>query len=473
MWIGERYLKKRIVLGAAALATALALLVLIMGLLRGTRVITLEPVALPGEGRDMMRVTASVGEDLRRVTGTQTFTATNRTGQALDGLVLRLYPNGENEGSLVLSGVTVSGQAADYEWDADDRTVARIRADWQPGQTLEFAWRFTLSVPRGDGYVARTDASALCIGALAVPALWQDGAWRTDEWDALAGPLAASGFDYELTLTAPKSIRAAFGGALTSRSEADGEIAWTAQGSGALDMPFALRTGGAMRRQEACGVLVTALADSDAQARALLSQTEKALKALDGLGLPYAGRALSVAQASTGFEDGLIGSGLIAVGEERDAEALLRRLTRLIARQTFGIAAQNDPWNEPWLSVSLASVAELLAYRHRAGERAYEERFFEEIEIATRLTRPQGVTVGAAVDRFGGDAEMTQVLRDQGAAMLLGIEQAVGEDAFLRALTLYVQKAQDVPASRALLEEALFAATGSRWDGYLEDELSW
>ena len=462
-----------------ALVLALALIIAAAGVLRGARVSTLEPIALPGAGRDMMRVTANAYEDLRRVTGTQTFTATNRTGQALGELVLRLYPKGGEEGSLVLSGVTVDGQEAHYEWDADDRTVARIRTDWQPGQTIEFAWRFTLNLPRGDGYFARTDDSALCVGALAVPALWQDGAWRTDEWDVLAGPLMASRFDYELTLTAPKSIRAAFGGALIAQSEADGEITWTAQGIGALDMPFALRADGALRQrnmggaQRTGGVLVTALAGSDTQARTLLAQTEKALKALNELGLPYAGRALCVVQANTGFEDGLIGSGLIAVDDDRDKEALLRRLTRLIARQTFGVAAQNDPWHEPWLSASLASAVELLTYRHRAGERAYEERFFEEIEIATRLTRPQGVTVGASVDRFGGDAEMTQVLRDQGAAMLLGIEQAVCEDAFLRALSLYAQGAQDGLAGRALFEEALLEATGSRWDGYLTDELNW
>ena len=96
----------------------------------------------------------------------------------------------------------------------------------------------------------------------------------------------------------------------------------------------------------------------------------------------------------------------------------------------------------------------------------------ETVEIASRLTRPHGVTVGASVDRFGGDAEMTQVLRDQGAAMMIGIEQAVGEEAFLDALQAYVRENAGQIATQAALEDALYAATGSRWDGYLADGLS-
>ena len=163
---------------------------------------------------------------------------------------------------------------------------------------------------------------------------------------------------------------------------------------------------------------------------------------------------------------------LIALPEEAKREAQLQKLTRLIARQTFGTLVENDPWNAPWLSVSLASAAEMIAYRHRKGDAAYETRFFEEIEVGARLTRPAGVCVGAGTAHFGSETEMTQVLRDQGAAMLLGIEQAVGENAFLDALRLYADQSAGGVGSLSALEEALFSVTGCDWSGYLEDELS-
>ena len=467
-------MKKRIALCLAALAVLAAVGWFAYHAI-GQRVRTQQRVALPGEARDMMRVNASVEEDLRRVAGTQTLAITNRTDQDLTELVLRLYPNAVSEDGLVLSGVTVDGQEISFSYDAQDKSVLRVPLEWASGRTIHVSWRFALVIPRGEGWFYRSDAQALCVGALAVPALWQDGAWRCDEWDVLAGPLGTSRFDYELTLDAPESVLAAFGGALVGCERQAGRMIWTAQGEGALEMPFALRlrSAAALRQKEMAGVLVSALGDNAAQANRLLAQTEKALSSLEKTGLPYEGRALCVVQGQTGFVDGLIGSGLIAVDEEADAEQLLRRLTRLIARQRFGIAARNDPWRTPWLSQTLASAAELLAFRARTGESAYEERYFGEIEIATRLTRPRGVTIGASVDRFGGDAEMTQVLRDQGAAMLLGIEQAVGEEAFVQALARYGELAGDAPGDQELLEKALLEATLSNWSGYLADELAW
>ena len=147
-------------------------------------------------------------------------------------------------------------------------------------------------------------------------------------------------------------------------------------------------------------------------------------------------------------------------------------MTRLIARQTFGVLVGNDAWKEPWLRYSLSSAAELLAYRARKGEKAYETRFFEEIEVATRLTRPFGVTVGADVSRFGGDVEMTQVLRDQGAAMLMGIADAMGAEEFVRTMNLYAQENAALIADRQDFEAALESVSESSWAGYLEDELS-
>ncbi len=427
--------------------------------------------------RDAVYVTARVEEDLRRVTGEQRMTLTNRTGQDQARVALRLFPNAVDEDSLVLSRLTVNGEAASFEREPDDKSVLYAPCAWAAGETAELSFHFALTIPRVGSWCARGDGEALCVGALAAPALWQDGAWRLDAWDALAGPLGVGRFDYEMTLDAPQSVLAAFGGAPVGLEKTDGRAVWTVRGEGALDIPFALRLreglfGAALRQREVSGVLVTALAADAGTARRLLDAAETALESLDAIGLPYDGKALCVAQAETGFARGLAGSGLIAVDGAADGETLVRDVTRLIARQRFGVAAQNDSWLEPWLGLSLASSAELLAYRARKGEAAYEARYMEEIEIASRLTRPAGVTVGAATERFSGEAEMTQVLCEQGAAMLLGIERAVGEEAFVRALTLYCARSANAPASRAGLEAALREATGSDWGGYLQDELT-
>ena len=446
-----------LVLAALIAACALG----IRGMTAGRRVATAKALA-PTAERDFVAFSGSYDTGTRTLRGTQTLTLTNRTGSVLEDIVLRLGMNGDDPGAAAVSGAAIDGQDMSVSQDADDPTVLRIGCIWQPGQTVELTFTLMIRCGKTGG------ATLITLPALAV---WEDGAWRTDAWDALAAPGISQAFDYAIALDVQKGTQAVFGGDLTAISETDGAVRYTAQMQGARDTTFALQEDGCVRQGETQGVLVTAMAPSGRDAARLLARTREALASLEKIGLRCPFASLTVVQAQTARADGVAYSGLLALDEAGDGEALLQRLTRLVARESFGVQVGVDAFRAPWLSETLASTAELLAYRARKGTAAYETRFFEEVEPATRLTRPHGVCVGAGVDRFGDDAEMTQVLRDQGAAMLLGIGMAAGEDALADALCRYARESAGQLASRAALERALQAATGSAWDGYLADGL--
>lgn len=458
--------------GLAALC-ALAALLLAAGAfcagawLRGGVTMTAElPPLEAGAQRDFMRADLVYDAGTRTLRGTQTITATNRTDAPLSEIVLRLHANGQSAHSAAVTGVKTDGQSMSFEQDEDDATLLRIALDWQPGQTVELSWTLMLTHPKTDGAVIVT---------LPALSMLKGGEWQTDAYDALVDAPCTQAFDYALTLIARDDTKAAFGGALTAaRWETGvGETLYSAQMQGARDVSFALMPGGKTRQAQVGGVLVTALASSASQAGKLLDCAGEAMESLEGMGLAYPFPALTVVSADTGREDGAALSGLIALGGDEKKETLLRRMTRLIARQIFGVLAGYDAYGAPWLSHTLASTAELLAFRMRKGEAAFETRFFEEIEVATRLTRPYGVTVGAGVDRFGSDAEMTQVLRDQGAAMLLGIGEAIGYDALAQALCAYAADNAYEIADRQDFEAALESAGAGSWTGYFDDELSY
>lgn len=426
---------------AGALLTALLLAALILVGTAGRRGGKRAEEIGPADGQDFVRAVLDYDAGTRTLRGTQTMTLTNRTGVTIEEIVLRAYMNGWDGAQVLVSGASIGGEPVSLSEDGDDPTVLRAAYQWAPGETAELT--FTLRIKH-----AKADGAALI--QLPALAMWEDGAWREDEYDALADPSYARTFDYTVCV--------------------DGETA--AQMRGARDASFALCPDGRTRSRSVGDVQVTAMAQDAATAKTLLAQTEAALESLAAIGLPYPYGALTVAQSDTGREDGLALSGLLALDAGADKETLRRRLTRLIARETFGILIENDPWNAPWLSETLASCAELLAYRALKGTAAYEERLYGEIELSTRLTRPHGVTVGAGTAHFGGDAEMTQVLRDQGAAMLLGIEQAVGGETFISALQSYIRDHAGGVATGEDLAAALREASGSSWDGYLTDGLS-
>lgn len=423
--------------------------------------------------RDSLSIAAQATEDMRTLKGDMHLTTTNRTGGNLTELVLRLYANGVQEKSMVVSGMTIDGKEAAFELDADDSSVLRVPYALAGGDTVDIALHFALTIPRGESEIARTDDSALLIGALPMLAMWENGAWRTDAYDELAETSYAQATDIQLALTVPEKVKAAFGGAwIDEQSNGDGTKTLTMQIEGARDVSLAMRTDGSMRQAMSGDVLVTVLAENSRTAARLLEAACKALEAVEGVGLAYPFPSLTVVQAETGHADGTVGTALLAVDGAQKGDALLQQMTRLCARQIFGVQVENDPWNAPWLSRTLSSCVELLAYRSRAGETAYEKRFYGEIEVAMRLTRPYGVTVGASTEHFGGDSEMTQVLRDQGAASLMGIDTAVGGEAFVHALQIYVNENAGGTGSLEKLESALEQATGSRWDGYLSDMLA-
>lgn len=444
------------------------------GLSRGQKTMLAKlPAMRQNAERDSLLITAQATEDMRTLKGNMQLTTTNRTGGELTELVFRLYANGMREGSMVVSGVTIDGNAVSFATDADDPSVLRVPYAFKSGDTVDIAFHFALTIPRGESEIARTDDSALLIGALPMPAMWENGAWRTDAYDALAETSYAQPVDIQMALTVPEKVKAAFGGAWTAEQQnGDGTKTLTMQLEGARDISLAMRAGGSMRQVMSGDILVTALAENSRTAARLLEAACKALEAVESVGLAYPFPSLTVVQAQSGHEDGTIGTALLAVDGTKKGDALLQQLTRLCARQIFGVQVENDPWNAPWLSQTLASCVELLAYRGREGDAAYEKRFYSEVEVAMRLTRPHGVNVGASIEHFGDDSEMTQVLRDQGAASLMGIDTAVGSEAFIRALQIYADENAGGTGSLEKLESALEQATGSAWDGYLSDMLA-
>ena len=444
------------------------------GLSRGQKTMLAKlPAMQQNAERDSLSITAQATEDMRTLKGNMQLTTTNRTGGELTELVFRLYANGVREGSMVISEMTIDGKETSFAQDADDPSVLRVPYALKSGDTVDIAFRFALTVPRGESEIARTDDSALLIGALPMLAMWENGAWRTDAYDALAETSYAQPVDIRMALTVPEKVKAAFGGAWTDEQQnGDGTKTLTMQLEGARDISLAMRAGGSMRQAMSGDILVTALAENSRTAARLLEAACKALEAVESVGLAYPFPSLTVVQAQSGHEDGTIGTALLAVDGTKKGDALLQQLTRLCARQIFGVQVENDPWNAPWLSQTLASCVELLAYRGREGDAAYEKRFYSEVEVAMRLTRPHGVNVGASTEHFGDDSEMTQVLRDQGAASLMGIDTAVGGEAFIRALQIYADENAGGTGSLEKLESALEQATGSAWDGYLSDMLA-
>ena len=84
-------------------------------------------------------------------------------------------------------------------------------------------------------------------------------------------------------------------------------------------------------------MLITALAENARTASRLREAAADALEAIEKLGFSYPFSSLTVVQAQTGRADGALGSALVAVDADAKADELLAQMTRLCARQIFGV----------------------------------------------------------------------------------------------------------------------------------------
>ena len=478
-----------IVLLAAAIAAAVWL--------GSSRPMQAEPSAellKASEGLDEISISAKLNARERSVSVTQRLKLINRTGQVQDAAVLRTWPNafqsmdtspcaaedswferyypgGFSSGALVMAHAEANGQSVLYRYTDEAKTVLRIPVPggWKAGETAELELTYTLQMPQmAYRFGVWEDIWALG-NSFAIPAVWEDGAFRTDAYAPVGDPFVSDCANYTVTVTVPKGYVCA-GSAYPSSETANGQTVYSFEGPAMRD--FALVIGSGFQTAQAMqdGVLVTAYAADLAQAREMLQYGRKALQTYsDSFGrYPYPSYTL----AQAGFPNGgmeypglsMISADLLSAGG-RELEYAVAHET---AHQWWYAAVGSDGWYQPWQDEALAEFSLLIYAQKHYG---YSERNHLEqsrMESAMRVTVPQGVTPGAPLSYFPSMSLYRLVVYDRGAACLCALDRTAPLDGFLRD---YYQQYAFCRASREDFEQQLFVSTGEDLTPLLRDYL--
>ena len=485
-------LRKRLLLGAAVLLLAAAVLCM-----PGKKPTPQQPSAQlleAAQGLDEIHITAEMNVTDKSLSVTQTLTLTNRTGQKQDAAVLRTwanafqsmdsspcaaedalfdlyYPAGFSSGGLLLAHAQVNGESVLYRYADEAQTVLKVPVPggWQPDGAVEIQLVYTLYLPQLAGRFGVWEEVWALGNAFAIPAVWEDGAFRTDAYASVGDPFVSDCANYTVQVTAPEGYVCA-GSAAPQTEKNGGKTVFRFDAPAVRDFALVISRRFHTAQTVWDGVLITACADSLSQARKLLQYGQKALSTYsEAFGhYPYPAYTLAQAELADGGMEypalSMISSGLLAEGG-RELEYAVAHET---AHQWWYAAVGSDGWNQPWQDEALCEFS-LLEYAERhygAGERHDLEQ--SRMESALRVTIPQGVTPGAPLDYFSSMSQYRLVVYDRGAACLCALDRTAPLDGFLRD---YYQNYAFKRATRADFEHQLLLSTGEDLAPLMRDYL--
>ena len=482
-------MKKRIVV---ILALGLMIAAIVCLAIRQPAEITVSPEWLQAaEGLDEITISAKLNAEERSLSVQQTLHLQNRTGQKQDAAVLRTWPNafqnldtspcaaeegmmaacypaGFSSGALLMVQAEANGQSVLYRYTDDAKTVLKVPVPggWQDGETIELKLTYTIQMPQM-AYRFGVWEEIWAIGnAFAIPAVWEDGAFRTDAYAPVGDPFVSDCANYTVTVTVPKGYVCA---ASAKAASVENHV-YSYRAFAVRDFALVISPGFKTAQTVHNGVQITAYAADAAQAKELLKYGRKALETYSEAFGSYPYPSYSLAQVS--FPHGgmeypglsMISTDLLAEGG-RELEYAVAHET---AHQWWYAAVGSDGWNQPWQDEALCefSLLEYAEKHYGSSERNDLEQ--RRMETALRVTVPQGITPGAPLSYFPSMSMYKLVVYDRGAACLCALDRTVPLDGFLRD---YYQNYAFRRAMRADFEQQLFESTGEDLTPLMRDYL--
>ncbi|MBQ7454801.1 MAG: M1 family metallopeptidase [Clostridia bacterium] len=392
---------------------------------------------------------------------TLTLDFTNRTGEALDYLVLRTwagayaseetspaaaetlcdacYPDGFSAGGVALEGAWWNGEITPAGFTDAASTVLTVLlpSPLAAGESGRLLLHCRLTVPECAHRFGHAQGVWQFGNALPILSVYENGAWRTDAYSPIGDPFVSDCANYTVTLLAPAGYQCAASAPCGEEALADGRTLFTMRLYAARDFSFALSDQWQTVTQRQDGVTVTACAPTQEGAARAAKLACKALRVYAGLYGDYAWDSLTLCAVDFPF-GGMEYPGLVFLGLPYFAEDLADTLELLVAHevahQWFYALVGSDQYNDPWQDEALSEYAMLRYARAVYGESAYRSLLVTRVDAPMRERIAQRVTPGSPIDRFDSLDVYSAVVYGRGAAFLLAVEEMTGKlDGFLRA----------------------------------------
>lgn len=387
----------------------------------------------------------------------ETVQFTNRTGDALDALVVRTwlnafqkeetspaaaeelydacYPSGFSAGGLTWYDVLWNGERASWSYVNEDETAMEIAVPaLQNGESGALTLRCVARIPECAHRLGHIGEDYQLGNVLPILSRYEDGAWRADPYSPIGDPFVSDCANFHVTVHLPDGYMPACTAYLTKRDDG----AWRGDALAVRDFALCASPNYHTASAKAGETVVVSCAFTEAGAKRALDDAKKALETFSDLYGAYPWPTLTVCAVHFPFS-GMEYPAFIMAGEENYADEKADTLELTVAHETahqwFYALAGSDQAKQPWQDEALCEYAMLRYVQKRYGQSGFDTLKYYRVDAPMRENIPGSLTPGSPIDYFGNLSDYSAVVYGRGAALLLALDELLpgGADAFLRA----------------------------------------
>ncbi|MDD2647728.1 MAG: hypothetical protein PHU22_02860, partial [Eubacteriales bacterium] len=404
---------------------------------------------------------------------------TNREGIALPYICLRAMANAyltsdtapapiQKNGGAYISDLTVNGEYAAVSYLDEAKTVLYIHRELAENETVTISMRLRLSIPVCASRFGLHDGIYAVSNAFVLPAKYENGAYRQDEYSALGDPFYFECVNFNAEISLPEELTLACGAEITSEKHEAGMKTYSLYMPAARDLALAFSDKYSVSEDAFGNTLIRAYATSGNTAGEYVKNAKKALEVYSGLFGEYPYSVYSLAYV--GLPDGCDGADNPALSFISDSSDIEITVAREAARQWWGCAVGSDRINNPWQNAALSEFSALLFTEKVHGKDAMQELYNDTVGASYRLTLPRNATPGSPLNFFSDLYEYRIVVYNRGAAVFTDLYSAVGDD-LTYALSSYYENERFRLAGRDTITGYLSIAAGYDYAPMMVDYL--
>jgi len=383
----------------------------------------------------------------------------NTTGEKLDEVFFRLYPNASaiyGDGLLSVEEVLVEGDVVETSTSMGETILmVALPSPLEDRGTISLELRFNgrpavwgspggTSSHVGYGIYAASARTMTLASFYPILAVYDEEGWNIDPVYEIGDPVFSTIATYSVSVTTEPGLTILTSGRLTDQELNEEQCSYRFAGDGMRDFIITLGKGYTQRIEHVgAAVLRTSFFPEHAQAGQIaMAHAKAAITLYEELFGPFAYNELDLVEVPLERAAGVEYPGLILIAEGYSDNPYDRFFDIIVSHETahqwFYAVVGNDVIEEPWLDEAFATFASLLFLEETCGVKVTRMTIADwQASYRSACACHPEISVTSPLYRFPDSATYNAFVYYGGALFLDEVRRTIGDTAFFAALSAY------------------------------------